>query len=85
MTISEFKIANHKSITAEVAESMPLFDGSYASEGDKLIDAFLVSEDGSEMLIHMIPTQIGEFEIVEDEEYDIFLPLSEQKFKVKLK
>ena len=85
MTISEFKLENHRNITAEVAESMPLFDGSYASEGDKLIDAFLVSEDGSELLIHMIPTQIDLFEIVEDEEYDIFLPLSEQKFKVKLK
>ena len=85
MTISEFKIENHRSITAEVAESMPLFDGSYAEEGDKLIDALLVSEDGTERLIHMTPTQIGEFEIVEDAEYDIFLPLSDQKFKVKLK
>lgn len=85
MTVSEFKIENHKSISAEVAESMQLFDGTYASEGDKLIDAILISEDGSEGLIHMLPTQIDSFEIVEDEEYDIFLPLSEQKFKVKLK
>jgi len=85
MTISEYKIENHKSISAEVAESMILFDGTYASEGDKLIDALLVGDDGSETLIHMLPTQIDSFEIVEDEEYDIFLPLSEQKFKVKLK
>jgi hypothetical protein len=85
MTISEYKIENHKSITAEVAESMQLFDGTYASEGAKLIDALLIGEDGSETLIHMTPNQIDSFEIVEDEEYDIFLPLSEQKFKVKLK
>jgi hypothetical protein len=85
MTISEYKIENHKSITAEVAESMQLFDGTYANEGDKLIDALLIGEDGSETLIHMTPNQIDSFEIVEDEEYDIFLPLSEQKFKVKLK
>lgn len=85
MTISEFKIENHKSITAEVAESMPLYDGSYAEEGDKLIDALLIGEDDSERLIHMTPSQIVNFEIVEDLEYDIFLPLSEQKFKVKLK
>lgn len=85
MTISEYKLENHKSITAEVAESMQLFDGTYASEGDKLIDALLIDEDGKETLIHMTPNQIDSFEIVEDEEYDIFLPLSEQKFKVKLK
>lgn len=85
MTISEYKLENHKSITAEVAESMQLFDGTYASEGDKLIDALLISEDGKETLIHMTPDQIDSFEIIEDEEYDIFLPLSEQKFKVKLK
>ncbi len=85
MTISEYKIENHKSITAEIAESMQLFDGTYANEGDKLIDAMLVNEDGSESLIHMTPNQIDSFIIVEDEEYDIFLPLSEQKFKVKLK
>ncbi len=77
MTISEFKIENHKSITAEIAESMQLFDGTYANEGDKLIDAMLVNEDGAESLIHMTPNQIDSFIIVEDEEYDIFLPLSE--------
>lgn len=85
MTVSEFKLENHKSISAEVAESMILFDGSYANEGDKLIDAFLVNEDESLTLIHMIPTQLENFDIIDDPEYDIFLPLSEQKFKVKLK
>ena len=52
MTVSEFKIENHKSITAEVAEQQALFDGTYANEGDKLIDCFLVSEDGNEKLIY---------------------------------
>jgi hypothetical protein len=86
MTVSQFKIENHRSITAEVADSQPLFDGSHANEGDKLIDAFLISDDGAtETLIYMTPNQIGSFDIVEDEEYDVFLPLSEQKFKVKLK
>lgn len=85
MTVSEFKLENHKSISAEVAESMVLYDGTYASEGDKLIDAFFVNEDESTTLIHFIPSQLDNFEIVEDPEYDIFLPLSEQKFKVKLK
>ncbi len=32
MTVSEFKIENHKHITAEVAESMMLFDGTYPKE-----------------------------------------------------
>lgn len=85
MTVSEHKLENHKSITAEVAETQPLFDGSYASEGDKLIDCFLISETGDEKLIYFIPSQIDAFEIVEDAEYDVFTPLSEQKFKVKLK
>jgi hypothetical protein len=85
MTVSEYKIENHKSITAEVAENQPLFDGTYASEGDKLIDCFLVSEEGIEKLIYLIPSQISLFEIIEDAEYDVFTPLSEQKFKVKLK
>ena len=85
MTVSEFKIENHKSITAEVAEQQALFDGTYANEGDKLIDCFLVSEDGNEKLIYFIPSQIEAFEIIEDAEYDVFTPLSEQKFKVKLK
>lgn len=85
MTVSEFKIENHKNITQEVAESTPLFNGTYAKEGDKLIDAFLIQEDESLLLIHFTPDQIEDFEIVEDPEYDIFLPLSEQKFKLKLK
>jgi len=85
MTVSEFKIENHKAITTEVAESIVLFNGKYPNAGDKLIDALLINEDESETLIHMIPSQLEEFEIVEDLEYDIFLPLSEQKFKVKFK
>lgn len=85
MTVSEFKLENHKAISAETAESVQLFDGTYPPEGEKLIDAFFVDVDGSEKLIHFIPSQLDNFEIVEDLEYDIFLPLSEQKFKVKLK
>jgi len=85
MTVSEFKLENHKSISAEVAESFVLYDGTFPKEGDKLIDAFLVNEDDSISFIHFVPEQISNFEIVEDPEYDIFLPLSEQKFKVKLK
>ncbi len=86
MTVSEFKIENHKHITAEVAESMMLFDGTYPKEGDKLLDAWLVDEEaGTEHFIHFTPEQISSFEIVDDPEYDIFLPLSEQKFKVKQK
>ncbi len=85
MTVSEFKLENHKSISAEVAESSVLYDGTFPKEGDKLIDAFLVNEDASISFIHFVPEQISNFEIVEDPEYDIFLPLSEQKFKVKLK
>lgn len=85
MTVSEFKLENHKHISAEVAESTPLYDGTFAKEGDKLIDALLVIEDESTNLIHFVPEQISNFDIVEDPEYDIFLPLSEQKFKVKLK
>ena len=85
MTISEFKLENHKPMSAETAESQVLFDGTYGTEGEKIIDAFLVTEEGDEMLIYFTPDQIDLFEIFEDEEYDIFLPLSEQKFKVKLK
>lgn len=85
MTVSEFKLENHKSISLEVAESMPLYDGTYANEGDKLIDAFLINDDESESFIHLVPSQLVNFDIAEDPEYDIFLPLSEQKFKVKLK
>ncbi len=85
MTISEFKLENHKAITAETADSVVLYDGSFANEGDKLIDAYLVQEDESLLFIHFTPNQLSDFEIVEDAEYDVFLPLSEQKFKVKLK
>ena len=52
MTISEFKLENHKPITEDVAESQPLFE---------------------------------HFTITDDAEYDVFLPLAEQKFKVTLK
>jgi hypothetical protein len=85
MTVSEFKLENNKSITAEVAENQALYDGTHAEEGDKLIDCFLVSEEGDEKLIYIIPSQLADFEIVEDLEYDVFIPLSDQKFKVKLK
>jgi hypothetical protein len=43
MTISEFKLENHKNITEEIAESQVLFDGTYAEEGAILIDCFLVT------------------------------------------
>jgi hypothetical protein len=87
MTISEFKLENHKPITEEVAESQPLFDGTYAEEGSILIDCFLVTEENEEgSLIYVTPTQLTEyFNITEDAEYDVFLPLADQKFKVTLK
>ena len=68
-----------------MAESIQLYDGTYANEGDKLIDAFLINDDESESFIHLVPSQLVNFDIVDDPEYDVFLPLSEQKFKVKLK
>jgi len=85
MTISEFKLENHRPIDAETAALNVLFDGTFPKAGDKLIDAFLILEDESLSFIHFTPEQIEQFEIIEDNEYDIFLPLAEQKFKVKLK
>jgi hypothetical protein len=87
MTISEFKLENHKPITEEVAESQVLFDGTYAEEGTILIDCFLITEENPEGgLIYVTPTQLAEnLTIVEDAEYDVFLPLADQKFKVTLK
>ena len=87
MTISEFKLENHKPITEEVAESQVLFDGTYAEEGTILIDCFLITEENPEgSLIYVTPTQLAEnLTIVEDAEYDVFLPLADQKFKVTLK
>jgi hypothetical protein len=87
MTISEFKLENHKPITEEVAESQVLFDGTYAEEGAILIDCFLVTDENPEgTLIYVTPTQLTEnLTIAEDAEYDVFLPLAEQKFKVTLK
>ena len=87
MTISEFKLENHKPITEEVAESQVLFDGTYAEEGTILIDCFLITEENPEgSLIYVTPTQLSEnLTIAEDAEYDVFLPLADQKFKVTLK
>lgn len=87
MTISEFKLENHKHITEEVAESQVLFDGTYAEEGSILIDCLLVTDENPEgSLIYVTPTQLAEnLTIVEDAEYDVFLPLADQKFKVTLK
>ena len=87
MTISEFKLENHKPITEEVAESQVLFDGTYAEEGALLIDCFLVNDENPEgNLIYVTPAQLAEsLTIVEDAEYDVFLPLADQKFKVTLK
>ena len=87
MTISEFKLENHKPITEEVAESQVLFDGTYAEEGAILIDCFLVTDENPEgTLIYVTPTQLtANLTIAEDAEYDVFLPLAEQKFKVTLK
>lgn len=87
MTISEFKLENHKNITEEIAESQVLFDGSYAEEGSILIDCLLVTEENPDgTLIYVTPTQLTEnFTITDDAEYDVFLPLAEQKFKVTLK
>jgi hypothetical protein len=87
MTISEFKLENHKPITEDVAESQPLFDGTYAEEGALLIDCFLVNDENPEgNLIYVTPAQLTEsLTIIEDAEYDVFLPLADQKFKVTLK
>jgi hypothetical protein len=87
MTISEFKLENHKNITEEIAESQVLFDGTYAEEGSILIDCLLVTEENPDgTLIYVTPTQLTEnFNITDDAEYDVFLPLAEQKFKVTLK
>jgi hypothetical protein len=87
MTISEFKLENHKNITEEVAESQVLFDGTYAEEGTLLIDCYLVTDEHPEgTLVYVTPTQLTEnFTITDDAEYDVFLPLAEQKFKVTLK
>jgi hypothetical protein len=87
MTISEFKLENHKNITEEIAESQVLFDGTYAEEGSILIDCLLVTEENPDgTLIYVTPTQLTEnFTITDDAEYDVFLPLAEQKFKVTLK
>ena len=87
MTISEFKLENHKPITEEVADSQVLFDGTHAEEGTILIDCFLVTEENPDgTLIYVTPTQLTEnFTITDDAEYDVFLPLAEQKFKVTLK
>jgi len=87
MTISEFKLENHKNITEEIAESQVLFDGTYAEEGSILIDCLLVTEENPDgTLIYVTPAQLTEhFTITEDAEYDVFLPLAEQKFKVTLK
>jgi hypothetical protein len=87
MTISEFKLENHKPITEEVADSQVLFDGTYTTEGTILIDCYLVTDEHPEgTLIYVTPTQLTEnLTIAEDAEYDVFLPLAEQKFKVTLK
>ena len=87
MTISEFKLENHKNITEEVADSQVLFDGTYAEAGAILIDCYLVTDEHPEgTLIYVTPTQLTEsFTITDDAEYDVFLPLAEQKFKVTLK
>jgi hypothetical protein len=87
MTISEFKKENHKPITEEVASTQALYDGSHANAGDVLLDCYLVDDvAGDDALIYITSTILeSDFDIVEDLEYDVFLPLSEQKFKVKLK
>ena len=63
MTISEFKLENHKPITAETADSVVLYDGSFANEGDKLIDAYLVQEDESLLFIHFTPNSLIIYEL----------------------
>jgi hypothetical protein len=47
----------------------------------------LVTDEHPEgTLIYVTPTQLTEnLTIAEDAEYDVFLPLAEQKFKVTLK
>jgi hypothetical protein len=47
----------------------------------------LVTEENPDgTLIYVTPTQLTEnFTITDDAEYDVFLPLAEQKFKVTLK
>lgn len=87
MTISEFKLENHKNITEEVADSQVLFDGTYAEAGAILIDCYLVTDEHPEgTLIYVTPAQLtANLTITEDAEYDVFLPLAEQKFKVTLK
>jgi hypothetical protein len=87
MTVSEYKLTNGAVILEENIEilSSNRIVGGELIAGNLFIDALIENESGTEDLVYFMNTEIDEFEIVDDPEFDEFLPLAEQKFKIKFK
>jgi hypothetical protein len=92
MTVSEWKLANSILIDdsnyENLVETQELFSGAEIVKGAKFMDALLDEEDntgGGFRTIYLLDSEIGDYTITNDPEWDDELPHSEQKFSVKPK
>lgn len=90
MKVSEWKLENSVVITDENYEflrDIELYSLAELQKGSKFMDAILddVNNPFHESTIYLMDSEIGLFEITEDPEWDEYLPVADQKFKIKPK
>lgn len=92
MTVSEWKLANSILIDdsnyESLVETQELFSGAEIVKGAKFMDALLDKEDttgGGSITIYLLDSEIGDYIITNDPEWNDELPQSDQKFSVKPK
>jgi hypothetical protein len=92
MTVSEWKLANSILIDdsnyENLVETQELFSGAEIVKGAKFMDALLDEEDttgGGSITIYLLDSEIGDYIITNDPEWNEELPQSDQKFSVKPK
>lgn len=90
MKVSEWKLENSvvvDELNYDFLKEIELFTDSELQLGSKFVDAILDSIhhplNGS--TIHFMASEIDVFEITFDPEWDEYLPVADQKFKVKPK
>ncbi len=89
MTVSEWKLANSILIDdsnyENLVETQVLFSGAEIVKGAKFMDALLDEEDstgGGQRTVYLLDTELDNYTITNDPEWDDELSVSQQKFTV---
>lgn len=90
MKVSEWKLENSVVVddsNYDFLKEIELYSLAELQKGSKFVDAVLddIHNPFNGSSIYLMDSEINLFEITEDPEWDEYLPVSEQKFKIKPK